>query len=692
MRINRSLSFAGMALLFQFLISCGGGGGGGSATTPQIQTPTFSVGVQISGLAAGQTVQLTNNNVDRLSITANGSFKFPTQIVLNGSYAVVVENQPNGQVCTVNQGTGSNVTASIGPVQVVCSTDSFNITVTMNGLPAGAQLTAFNNGTDAQVITANGTFTFPAPIAYGGNYLVTIGSIPAGQNCSVISGSGTAYANVVNVSILCSQTTYTLGGTLTGLALGLQVTLINNMNNNGMVPQTFSSNGPFTFTGVWGYNDSYSVTVGTQPIGQFCTVANGSGTGISGNVSNVNVSCTSAAVALSACAEIASSGNFSVTQNVAAPPNYRAGTTTSTSCIYIHDTSNVKLDCGNNTIIGDAPITISNVQTFSVTNCHFQSVGTQGGISILDSDGGIFSNNSYSGPPIAATFTNVNNTNNLVFSNNTIMGVYQQGNSSNNIISNNIITGIPVLNNAALVETLAGVNNQISGNTLNGGWDRNYINGIPSAVGASDGIMVGNEIGDTIQNNNIFNTAQDGIDIWGMLANSSITGNNISYAANTGIAGFEYISMLGNIISNNTVTQAGNLFSFQREYGLIPAPTAALTQLGAGTAVIFSNNQFINNQLVSSNTNHTFNSVAAFLPVFDYLGYLFGGNLGPGGVEPTTSQFQFSNNTFTNNSFGHTVPGPYFGTNPVVPGMIIDGGGNVCLTPTGVASYPLVCN
>jgi hypothetical protein len=78
---------------------------------------------------------------------------------------------------------------------------------------------------------------------------------------------------------------FALGGTVTGLdgTLVLQ---------NGGDAVTVTADGSFTFGNNVKRGDAYSVTVRTQPTGQTCTVANGSGT-MDAPVTNVAVSCTS---------------------------------------------------------------------------------------------------------------------------------------------------------------------------------------------------------------------------------------------------------------------------------------------------------------------------------------------------------------------------------------------------------------
>ena len=123
----------------------------------------------------------------------------------------------------------------------------------------------------------------------GGSYAVTVMTQPSGQTCTVANGSGTANANVTNVTVSCAATTQnvTVGGTVAGLA-GTGLVLM----NNGGDALPVSANGSFTFVTSIVSGTVYAVTVSTQPSGpvQHCTVASGSGTA-SANVTSVAVTC-----------------------------------------------------------------------------------------------------------------------------------------------------------------------------------------------------------------------------------------------------------------------------------------------------------------------------------------------------------------------------------------------------------------
>ncbi len=85
--------------------------------------------------------------------------------------------------------------------------------------------------------------------------------------------------------------TYTVGGTITGL-VGTGLVLENNGGDNLPVPVP----GSFTFAGNLSSGAVYSVTVAMQPSSpaQTCVVTNGSGIVGAANVTNVEVTCTSA--------------------------------------------------------------------------------------------------------------------------------------------------------------------------------------------------------------------------------------------------------------------------------------------------------------------------------------------------------------------------------------------------------------
>jgi hypothetical protein len=269
--------------------------GSGAASTSNVTNvqvacaaQVFSVSGKLSGLAPGAQVVLEDNGADALSLTTNGSFRFVTPIAFNGTYAVTVGTEPAKAICTVQHGTGAGVTANVTSIAVMCSPSTFTLTGTLNGLASGTQVTLKNNAADPLTLSADGTFTFSTPVAQFGAYNVTVGTPSAEQTCSVINGQGTqVMANVANITVTCSINTYTIGGSVSGLGAGQQVTL----EDNGGNALTVTASGSFTFTTPVAYGGAYTVTVGTQPTGLACLVSNGGGSPVFADVTRVGIDC-----------------------------------------------------------------------------------------------------------------------------------------------------------------------------------------------------------------------------------------------------------------------------------------------------------------------------------------------------------------------------------------------------------------
>jgi Bacterial Ig-like domain/Putative esterase len=257
----------------------------------------YSIGGTVSGLSG--TVVLQDNGGDDLNVGTNGSFTFATKIAAGGAYHVTVANNPTGEVCTVSGGSGTVASANVTSVSVTCAApppppppSKYSIGGTVSGL-SGTVVLQDNGGDDLNVGT-NGSFTFATKIAAGGAYHVTVANNPTGEVCTVSGGSGTvASANVTSVSVTCAASPppppppgkYSVGGTVSGLS-GTVV-----LQDNGGDDLNVSSNGSFTFATPVVDGGAYQVTVASNPTGQACTVAGGSGTVASANVTSVAVTC-----------------------------------------------------------------------------------------------------------------------------------------------------------------------------------------------------------------------------------------------------------------------------------------------------------------------------------------------------------------------------------------------------------------
>ena len=365
-----------------------GSGSGGSAA--------YSVGGTVSGLSG--TVVLQDNGGDNLSVPANGSFTFATQLAAGAAYAVTVATNPAGQTCTVANGSGTVGSGNVTGVAVSCAastsgpssvSDSFQrangslgpnwTDISDGGLTIlSDQATGAASGNSGDLWTA-GSFTSDqfSQVQLTSTQLTAtqwLGMVVRGQNSGLsgyvaiyfwnngspevmlflrknggwaqlgssyataplkagtvlgLSAAGSSLSVTVNGTAVISATdatltggapglmtngsaraaawaggsgsgsgsglgsgsgsggsaAYSVGGTVSGLSG--TVVLQDNGGDNLSVP----ANGSFTFATQLAAGAAYAVTVATNPAGQTCTVANGSGTVGSGNVTGVAVSC-----------------------------------------------------------------------------------------------------------------------------------------------------------------------------------------------------------------------------------------------------------------------------------------------------------------------------------------------------------------------------------------------------------------
>ena len=247
--------------------------GGWTQLGSSFASGTLAAGTELTLSVTGSTLSFAENGV--VEITA-------TDTSLTGGAPAIMAYGTS----TAGDWVGESATTGGGP---------YSIGGTVSGLSGTVGLE--NNGGDPLSISANGTFTFDSPLAEGASYSVTVATEPSGQDCSVANGSGVVGSgNVTNVSVTCGTPggtgagPYSIGGTVSGLS-GTAI-----LEDNGGDPLSISANGTFTFDSLLAQSTPYAVTVSTDPSGQACTVANGSGTVGTANITNVSVTCGSGAL------------------------------------------------------------------------------------------------------------------------------------------------------------------------------------------------------------------------------------------------------------------------------------------------------------------------------------------------------------------------------------------------------------
>ncbi len=162
---------------------------------------TYTIGGTVSGLS-GTGLVIQNNFGDDLSLSANGSFTFPTALSNREFYNVSVKTHPTGQNCTA-VGSGQINGSDINSASVTCVAATFSVGGTVTG-SVGAGITLQNNGGDNLSITAAGTFTFATAMGNGATYNISQLAQPTGITCTLTNTSGTINSAAIdNVLVSC---------------------------------------------------------------------------------------------------------------------------------------------------------------------------------------------------------------------------------------------------------------------------------------------------------------------------------------------------------------------------------------------------------------------------------------------------------------------------------------------------------
>jgi hypothetical protein len=156
-----------------------------------------------------------------------------------------------------------------------------------------------NAGSDLSVPANATTFAFPQQIDYGTAYNVTIKTPPAHSDCviglgningTVVGGAADTAGRLgsINIGVFCNLQSHTIGGTITGLTTDGLVLTNGSLGGSVTVAKGAST---FVFAQQVTYDQTYGVTVLTQPPGQVCTVSDGVGKMGDANLATVKVSC-----------------------------------------------------------------------------------------------------------------------------------------------------------------------------------------------------------------------------------------------------------------------------------------------------------------------------------------------------------------------------------------------------------------
>ena len=398
-------------------------------------------------------------------------------------------------------------------------------------------------------------------------------------------------------------------------------------------------------------------------------------------------------VPITACREIAAPGNYMLQTDLEPPAGLVSG---STPCLLIRDASDVVLHCDRHRV-SDSPdrairaIAVRNAPRFRIVDCEIVSDGVQ----IDDSPNGHIRDSRFRRLPGIANqpLALVRRASGMRFEYNDVADVAWSFLFSDDVIvADNRFHVTP--GELAVIPYhvcfFYGRNDQVLRNEFSGGWNGTTL--FPQLTNEVDDAVVLKDTVDARVEHNFMEDYWDaGIEWVGNLDSGHIASNVIVNAGIAAIGGWYWSSVANTRFEKNVGVRATTLFRATRDYGLRPAGYDG-PPLPADTAVRFRDNVFDANVLrgpVSLNIYGAASTDAAVITVFSRMSYTGDLSTLPGERVPTDSEFELTNNVFRHNDFGRLHSVPQFGFSAPVPGVIVDGGQNVCAEPP--ADYPLSC-
>lgn len=87
----------------------------------------FSVGGIITGLSSNTSLTVTDNGTDAVTISANGSFSFPTALKPGSSFAAVISQLPSGEKCGLTGATGMVTASNYSGISITCAIPTLSL-------------------------------------------------------------------------------------------------------------------------------------------------------------------------------------------------------------------------------------------------------------------------------------------------------------------------------------------------------------------------------------------------------------------------------------------------------------------------------------------------------------------------------------------------------------------------------------
>jgi hypothetical protein len=326
-------------------------------------------------------------------------------------------------------------------------------------------------------------------------------------------------------------------------------------------------------------------------------------------------------------------------------------------------------------LAGDNCLTVSNVSDVHIECAEGSSITSNGGFAISFRNSTNLSMqgcNIQGGKPALSMY--VSDSQNVYIARNNIAGIELNNVQDSTVEQNHITaqdffvkcTNVTVASNKVDKIVSPGPNGGLQGmyfasgsrnQALNNDIDGGFIPGVSSGSifeNVDTGIILGNEDQDIIRGNNIRRTFGLGIETTESFTNSIIENNTITGTLQGAVGADHNTSWRNNKVSGNRASEVAYLFFFFYD-------KTSVSGLPAPSQLYFLDNTFENNTFVRQ---------------------LSGGNSALFRLQyPDDAHAIMGNNVIRNNNFSPTRDGP-----SITPmGAFVDGGGNVCASPSSIA-------
>jgi hypothetical protein len=173
------------------------------------QDTEYVVGGTSFGVA-GSGLVLNLNNDPKQNVYPTGTmcagFKFPQSLKKGSPYSVTLASQPTDSICSISGPTsGSKLMGDNMLIIVRCQVSVGGRVQNLrnDGLVLQNIASSLSQPDAVGVGGGNQTFQFPNLIDIGSTYTVTVYQQPTGQVCTVADGSGTAFQNIISITVSC---------------------------------------------------------------------------------------------------------------------------------------------------------------------------------------------------------------------------------------------------------------------------------------------------------------------------------------------------------------------------------------------------------------------------------------------------------------------------------------------------------